>query len=110
MCGCECERCSDYLGWVQGMWTRWCGARKTNSRATREDADYRPELCWGDVAAHWFERNVREAACAAGQHRLHQSKWRALHRDSRLEPLNPTRIQRLHFDWLHGRCELGRFD
>ena len=70
------------------MWTGWCGARKADSRTTREDADHRAELRGSDAAAHRLERDVREAARAAGQHRIHQSKRRALHRDSRLEPIN----------------------
>ena len=91
-------------------WTGWCGTRKADSRTARQDADHRAELRGRDAAAHRFERDVREAACAAGQHRLHQSKRRALHGDSRLEPINPTRVQRVHFHRFHGRCELGRFD
>ena len=68
--------------------TGWGGARKADSRATREDADHRAELRRRDAAAHRFERDVRETSGAAGQHWIHQSKRRALHGDSRLEPIN----------------------
>ena len=45
-----------------------------------------------------------------GQYRVRQSKRRTLHGDSRLEHVEPARLQRLHFDRLDGGCGLGRFD
>ena len=69
-----------------------------------------PELRWRDVAAHRFERDLRQTAGASRQYRVHQPERRALHGDSRLEHVESARLQRLHFHRLDGRCELGRFD
>ena len=74
------------------------------------NANHWPELCGRDVAAHRFERDLRETAGASRQYRVYQPERRALHGDSRLEPVEPARLQRLHFHRLDGRCELGRSD
>src|SRR6516162_1480626 len=102
MCGCGCKMCGHHIGWIQGMRTGWGGARKADSRAPRKDANHRAELRSRDAAAHWLERNVHEAFGVARQDWIHQPKRRSMYGDSRLEPIDPTRIQRVHFHRLHG--------